>query len=168
MRKLTGFTLIEILIVMLIISIVGGVAMLSISFNPNTRYKTISREIKNLLMLGEEQALLQANVFGLAFTDKTFQFYQYNSEDKKNPWHPINEAPLGVHNIPAGVQITVKVNDKIVEAAKDPQKLKPQLILSTSGEIIPFTILIGKTDGPPRYQVIGHTNGSLESVAIAD
>lgn len=163
-----GFTLIEILIVMLIISIVGGVAMLSISFNQNTHYKNLARQISTLLTLGEEQALLQANVYGLAFTNKTYQFYQFDSENKKAPWHPVTEGPLGPHNIPAGIQITVKVHDKIIALDKKAETIKPQLILSTDGEIIPFTILIGKIDSPPHYQVIGYANGSLESVAIAD
>jgi general secretion pathway protein H len=168
MRKpVAGFTLIEILIVMLIISIVGGVAMLSISVNQNTRYKNLARQITNLLTLGEEQALLQATVYGLAFTDKSFQFYQFDTTSKEHPWKQVDDKVLGLHPLPEGVQITVKVRDKIIPLAKSAADAKPQLIIATSGEIIPFTILIGKIDNPPRFKIIGNANGSIESAAIS-
>jgi general secretion pathway protein H len=171
MRKslaaVAGYTLIEILIVMLIISIVGGVTLLSVSINQNTRFKNLAQEITSLLTLGEEQALLQATVYGLAFTDKSFQFYQFDPTSKEQPWHPLNDKVLGLHNIPDGMQITVKVRDKIIHLVKDSGKLQPQLIISTSGDILPFTILIGKTDNPPRFQITGNANGSIESAAIS-
>lgn len=163
-----GYTLIEILIVMLIISIVGASAVLSISVNQTTRFKNLAHEITNLLTLGEEQALLQAAVYGLAFTDKSFQFYQFDANAKDHPWQPLTDKVLGLHTIPDGVQITVKVRDKIMHLAKNPQApQQPQLIISTSGDIIPFTILIGQTDKPPRFQIIGNANGSIESAAIS-
>jgi type II secretion system protein H len=171
MRKslaaVAGYTLIEVLIVMLIISIVGGVTVLSINTNQNTRYKNLAQEITHLLTLGEEQALVQSAVYGMAFNDKSFQFYQFDPTAKDQPWRPLNDKVLGKHSIPDGVQITVKVRDKIMRLAKDSTQVQPQLIISTSGDIIPFTILIGKTDSPPRFQIIGNANGSIESAAIS-
>jgi general secretion pathway protein H len=163
----SGYTLIEILIVMLIISIVGGVTMLSISINQTTRFKNIANQITRLLTLAEEQALVEANVYGLAFTANSYQFYQFNANSKDQPWQPLTDKVMGLHTIPDGVQITVKVRDKIMQLTKS-QPTQPQLIIATSGDIIPFNILIGKVDQPPRFQVIGHANGSIESAAISD
>ena len=163
-----GFTLIELLIVMVIISVVGGVAMLTISHNQNTRFDNLTKQITSMLSLGEEQAMLQPAVLGLGFTDTTFQFYEYDesktsTQEKTHPWRPLDDPTLGLHHIPDGTQVTVKIRDKVIPTGKD---LAPQLIISTSGDIIPFTILIGKIGSEPAYQIIGAANGSLTSGPI--
>jgi general secretion pathway protein H len=163
-----GFTLIELLIVMVIISIVGGVAMLTISHNQNTRYDNFAKQITNILSLAEEQAMLQPVILGLNFTDTTFQFYEYdeskaNAKEKGSPWQAITTGELGLHHIPDGIQLTLKVRNKVVPIENNQL---PQLIISTSGDIIPFTILIGKAGSEPRYQVVGQANGSLTNGPI--
>jgi general secretion pathway protein H len=167
-EKHRGFTLIELLIVMVIISVVGGVALLSISHNQNTRYDNLAKQITNLLSLAEEEAMLKPVVLGLGFTDTSFQFYEYddskaNAKEKTNPWQPASSNELGLHRIPDDVQLTVKIRNKVIPIGKDQL---PQLIISTSGDIIPFTILIGKPGSEPRYQVVGLANGSLTSGPI--
>ena len=175
-----GFTLIEILIVMLIISIVGGVAMLSISVNQTTRYKNLAQQITALLALGEEQALLQDAVYGLGFSAKAFQYYQFDV-NKTPHWQPLTDKVMGKRTIPDGVQISVQVQGKLLPLLKDETNndsdnvdlnkdafagVKPQIIFATNGDILPFTILIGKTGSLPRYQITGNANGSIESAAL--
>jgi general secretion pathway protein H len=167
-RQYRGFTLIELLIVMVIISVVGGVALLTISHNQNTRYDNLAKQITNMLSLGEEQAMLQPAVLGMGFTDTTFQFYEFDenknsTKEKSKAWRPVETPTLGLHHIPDGVQLTLKIRNKAIPTGKDQL---PQLIISTSGDIIPFTILIGKTDSAPSYQIVGEANGNLTSGPI--
>jgi general secretion pathway protein H len=167
-RSRYGFTLIELLIVMVIISVVGGVAMLTISHNQNTRFDNLAKQITNMLSLGEEQAMLQPVVLGMGFTETTFQFYEFDenknsAKDKSKAWRAVENPTLGLHQIPDGVQVTLKIRNKVIPTGNDQL---PQLIISTSGDIIPFTILIGKTGSEPSYQVVGEANGNLTSGPI--
>jgi general secretion pathway protein H len=70
-NKSAGFTLIEILIVMVIISIVGAASLLSISRNKNSQMENFARQLTNLITLAQQQAMLQPAVIGMTFSDST-------------------------------------------------------------------------------------------------
>lgn len=159
MRNLKGFTLIEILIVMLIVSIVGVTAMLTISRNENTRLKTFANQLANTLIFAQERAMLQPVVLGFSFDDKTTQFYEFNKT-----WIPSSNKTLGRHAIPDGVGIKLLSQDK---DSSPSDEIKPKIIISTSGDITPFIILIGKQGSPPRYEVIGKENGKIYSAPVS-
>lgn len=79
-KKQYGFTLLEILIVMVIMSIVAGFAVMTISYNRNSQVEQIAKQLKNIITLAEEEAILQSTTLGLAFTQHSFQFYQYQEK----------------------------------------------------------------------------------------
>ena len=51
-----GFTLLELLVVLVIISIVASMAMLTIGHNQNKEMETFTKELTQTLTLAEEQA----------------------------------------------------------------------------------------------------------------
>jgi prepilin-type N-terminal cleavage/methylation domain-containing protein len=157
-----GYTLIEILIVILIISIVGVASLLSISSNKNTRLQNFSKELTNLISLAEQQAMLQPAVLGLVFTKDSLQFYRYKEATdatKKSSWEPLdNESVLGKHALPKNISIALIIADKVI-----PPSPTPRLIITASGGLTPFVILIGEKNSPPRFQVIGSDDGSVTS-----
>lgn len=167
-KSVRGFTLIELLIVIVIISIVSGVAVLTISHNQNTRFDAVAKQITNILTLAEEQAMLKPAILGLELTDTTFQFYEYddNATDKQHLWRAVTNKELGLHRIPDGTQLTLKIRDKVIPNEPNNDTPQPHLIISTSGDIIPFTILIGKPGSKPQYHIIGEANGSLSNGPI--
>jgi general secretion pathway protein H len=164
--KQKGFTLVEVLVVMVIISIVGSISLLSLGYNQNARYEKVGEQIKQMLALSSEESLLQASILGLGFSKDNFQVYRYQDQTDKtnNPWRKIADAALGMHHIPKDVQITVKVGGKVIPTMKDDMaESQPQLLIDTAGNIIPFTILIGKAGAKPHYQVQGAADGSVIS-----
>ncbi len=138
---------------MVIISIVGSVAILTISHNQNTRFETLAKQLTNLLTLAEEQAMLQPATLKLDITKNAFQFYQYQdaTATTKATWQAITDTTLGTHPIPSDTQMTLHTTEN----------KSPQIIISTSGDITPFTLFIGKTHEKPRYKVIGEANGTI-------
>ncbi|MDR3478881.1 MAG: type II secretion system protein [Gammaproteobacteria bacterium] len=170
MRKTTGFTLVEILIVMLIISIVGSVAVLTISRNQNSQYTAFAKQLTNYLALAEQQAILQPATLGIAFTEDSFQFYQYqtNSRDKENAWEPLSDPLLGPHRIPKDIHLTLVIEGKTIPSATSAEHTKPYLIISNSGDIPTFVIYIGKQGAHPRYKIVGEPNGSIKSEPVQE
>jgi general secretion pathway protein H len=150
----TGYTLIEILIVIAIISIVAAVATLSIHFNHKKQMESLAHHLVSLILLSEEEAILHPAVLGLAFTSHTYQVYRY--EEKNHSWQPLTNKVFRAETLPDKVQITLTIQDKII-----PANGKPQLIISSSGDLPAFTIDIGDFDETPLYQVNGEENGNV-------
>lgn len=166
-----GYTLIEILIVIVIISIVSTVALLSLGRNKNRRIETLANQLTQMLTLAEEQALLQPAVLGLLINERSFVFltYQASLNSKNMIWVPSDERSLQRHVIPDGIEIRVissnTEDDSQLEApatsAGDNPILKPQVVISPNGDLTPFTISIGKEGEPPRYIIRGEADGSI-------
>lgn len=151
---MSGFTLIEVLIVIVIISIVSGVATLTIHFNHNKQLETFAHTLSNQIILAEEEAILRPAVLGLGFSANTVQFYQYKEKD--HTWQPLNNKLFNAKNIPEKTEITLKIDNKTT-----PADGKPKIIISSSGDIPAFVISIGNPGDKPLYQVIGEANGNV-------
>ncbi len=164
--KYQGYTLIEILIVMIIISIVGTASVMLISRNKNTRLESLAKQITNIISLTEEQAMLQPAVLGFSVSQNSFQVYQYQepTREQENAWLALSDSVLGKHSFPTSIAITVKIQGEAVE----PKKNQPQIIISTNGDITPFVILIGEKGKTPRYQITGEENGTLTQGVVKD
>ncbi len=158
-KRNEGFTLIEILIVITIISIVATTAIITVSHNKNSRLETLAKQIKNIIILAEQESMLRAKTFGLGFTPHTFQFHMYN--EKQRAWQALTDKIYGSHSIADNTTITVKVQKKNI-----PLDGKPKIIISPSGDVTPFVILIGNQEEPPRYQVVGEENGNVKYVLV--
>ncbi len=159
MKRKNGFTLIELLIVMIIISIVAGIAMITIHTNQRKQYETLASQIKNAILLAEQEAMLRPATIGLAFTADRFQFYTFEHDAKmdSDKWVPLDK-PLGSHTIPMNTQIILKIQDKVIPADGE-----PKLILTPGNDVTPFVILIGKKEETPYYEITGKANGEVTS-----
>jgi general secretion pathway protein H len=165
-----GYTLIEILIVMLIISIVGAVSLLTVSANKNSQLETYSRQLTNLITLAEQQAMLQPAVLGLLVEDQTLRFYQFRAAvdvAHKSAWVPVDDPLLHERVIPKNIQVQLTFPGQSV-TDKDKESHEPQLIISTNGDLTPFIIYIGEKKSVPRYQITGSDDGSLINSAVAN
>lgn len=154
-----GFTLIEILIVMVIISIVSTVAVLTISFNQKKQIQTLANQFVNSITLAQEEAMLRPATIGLALTNDTFQFFEFSFDKKK--WLPIHQKSLSLHRIPDTMQISLQMQGENI-----PLNGEPKIIFSESGDISSFIIFIGKKGSSPSYQVIGNANGEVKSEIV--
>lgn len=159
-----GFTLIEILVVLFIISIVTTVALLSISRNESRQLEAFTKEFVQRVTLAEEQAMLQPVVLGLFIEGKSYQFARYQSaqDKKKSLWQPTQDTLLGNYTIPGNIELTVEVGGQKVDMQQD-EKHSPQIVISTNGDITPFTIYVAKTGKSPRYVISGDADGNITS-----
>ncbi len=153
-----GFTLIEILIVMLIISIISSVAVMTISFNPQKKIESAANSLANTITLAAEEAMLRPATLGLALSENSYTFFIYEEpkNEDANPWKPLRGRVFHKHTFPKEAEISLKVQDQTV-----PLNGHPQIIIAESGDFTPFTITIKKTGDKPSYQIHGNTNGEV-------
>ncbi len=153
-----GFTLIEILIVLVIISIITTVALLTMGRNENKQLEAFTKDLGQIVSLAEEQAMLQTSTLGLSLNEHSFYFNSYELLKDKQiaTWIPLDDRILGKHVIPKEIEVKLDIGGHDEKLAH-----LPQVIISTSGDITPFTIYVGKKGQKPRYALIGEANGSI-------
>jgi general secretion pathway protein H len=164
-HKIQGMTLIEILVVMVIISIVSGAALLTISRNQNEPLRLLTLQLTHAFTLAEEQAIVQSTVLGFALSSHTLQFYQYQEKTPHhdNCWKALTDLNLGKKRIAEDIKITLKTPDATIKSIQNIMQTEPPLLFYASGDMTPFIMLIGKKNQKPRYQIIGTAGGEIRS-----
>lgn len=164
-KSTSGFTLIELLIVIVIISIVSSVAVLNLGVNKNKQLETFTNQFTNTLKLAEQEAMLRPATLRLVINKNSYQFYEYRPQANPDasPWHTLTDSTLGLHHIPKDFQMTVKIAG---QHDNDEEQQQPPLIFSTSGDLTPFTIYVGRKDASPRFKIIGSGNGNIRNEMI--
>ena len=175
-KRVLGFTLMEILIVLLIGSIVTAVAMLTISRNQQKDIETFTKELAQLVQLAQEQALMQPEVLGLYFSQNYFQFSRLQTSIpasqqqaaalfQQNKWVPLTDSVFKARDIPSNIQMTVNVGQGPI-SLEEATKQTPQIIFSVNGEVTPFTIYVGKKDEKPLYVITGDQDGEVKTQEV--
>jgi general secretion pathway protein H len=120
-----GFTLIEILVVVVIIGIISAAVLLSV--NLTGRDRELERESDRLLSLvnyAREQAELQTREYGLIFHDDGYQFVAYDV--RRGVWREIYEdEALRLRKLPDGLDFKLIVESRPVVLVATPEARKP-------------------------------------------
>lgn len=152
-RHNRGFTLIEILIVLVIIGITFGFALIAFGdFGENRRILFSVEQLANTLRLAQQQAILETSTLGLRIDNASYQVLQLNNA----LWKPISEK--GVFKMtyfPQDTHITLKTNHATPPGT-------PAIIISASGDMTPFTLSFGSKQDPNLASLIGKRNGVLQ------
>jgi general secretion pathway protein H len=130
--RAAGFTLIEILVVVLIIGIISAGVLLSV--NLTGRDRELERESDRLLSLvnyAREQAELQTREYGVIFHDDGYQFVAYDT--RRGAWREVyGDDALRLRKLPDGLDFTLVVDARPVvlvptgEAQPDSSSNKPK------------------------------------------
>lgn len=161
-----GYTLIEVLIVIFIISIVTSVTLLTISRNENRDIETFAKELTQMVALAEEQAMLEPNVLGISLAQNNVQFSSLSKEKNKSVWLPLTDHVLKRFAVPGNIQISLQVAGSTVELNSGTQSL-PQIIFSTNGDVTPFIMYVGKKGKKPRFAITADADGNVSSTALS-
>lgn len=160
-RRQAGYTLIEILVVIFIISIATTVTLLTIGKNENREIETFTKELTQMVSLAEEQAMLQPRILGITLNANTIQFASYdkNKETQKSTWLPLSDHVLNHYAIPDNIQVSLQG----VASQQD----TPQIIFSTNGDVTPFVLFVGKKGKKPMYAISADADGNVGYTEIS-
>ena len=153
MRSPKGFTLVEILIVLVIIGITFGFALLAFGdFGENRKILFSAEQLVNTLRLAQQQAILETSTLGLRIDNNGYQILQLQNN---NQWKPIsNKGVFKMTRFPQGTRITLKTNTRTPPGA-------PSIIITPSGAMTPFTLNFGNNPKNNLAILKGKNNGNL-------
>lgn len=147
-----GFTLVEVLVVVLIIGLLFGVAILAI--NPGNRDARLEKEatrLWRLMLLAAEESLLQAREIGVHVADSGYAFYTLQDGE----WQiVVGDKRLREREFPDFVRPEVEIEGLRIVLDESPSEAKPQIMMLSSGEMIPdFAILIRDRETDRTYRL---------------
>ena len=144
-----GFTLVEILIVVVIIGIVTVGALISFGFLGGDRQLSDETErVRALMSYVQEQAELQTREYGIYLPNNaSYQFVAFDNRTQR--WNKVPEDDaLRLRKLPPGIDLKLKVEARDVVIAKRPDAsdLTPHIMIFSNGDLTPFELTIKRAD----------------------
>lgn len=180
-EKQRGFTLFELLIVVVIIAILFTYTTLAIrSDSPQELIKEEAHRMERLIQLALEESILRGEEYAMEIDQGGYRFLRF-TEDQ---WRPLNEDKiLRERELPHDIELEMRLEDteivinpasdlmseNIIELDDDAEenektKISPQIYLLSSGEITPeFDIRFYILGVETSYFVKGFFDGSLKT-----
>ncbi len=156
-RHVLGFTLIELLVVLVLISVLITLAVGAVG--GGGQQARVEQEVKRLdalLRLAGEEAVLQGQELGIAFTPEGYRFLLHDGEQ----WQEMAGDELyRAHTLPNGVNLELFIEDLPVALKSDAgepdeeEAAKAQVVVYSSGERTPFVVIIASEDESVRYRL---------------
>jgi len=131
-----GFTLIEIMVVMLIV----GVMIAAVSVTLRRDYQDLvddeMKRFQTLVSLVRDESVFQARSLAIGFEKDSYVF-MVNADNAK--WQPLDDVKLRRYKLPKNLEIDV-LRDGLPMKYMEKKTDKPQVFLFSTGEVTPFEV----------------------------
>ena len=135
----SGFTLIEILVVLIIVGLLASLAVFNMAGSSQQRELEANvRELYLLMQTASEQAVLNNLELGLLLEDDGYRFVAF--QDESGEWKPSGERMFSKRTLPEWLTLTEYVESDAPRLATAEDKLRPNVVFFSSGETTPFEI----------------------------
>lgn len=150
--KPKGFSLIEILVVLLIVGITMGFAMMAFGDFGETRRITVTAEqFIQYVKLAQQQAILETRTLGIAFNNNSYQVLHLSQQGN---WSPMGDKHI-FHRQQFPKELSYRFRNTIIKHRT------PQIIINASGDMTAFTLDFGTNKQTVIATISGASNGAI-------
>jgi general secretion pathway protein H len=166
-RFVAGFTLLEIMVVLVLIGIITSFAVLSIGGGPGERLANEAQRLAALVELHQQEAILNGEPRGVRFNRAGYAILSLGEDGQ---WHPPAATDALIrYQLPVDILLELWIESRPAELVTAGQP--PQVLLQTSGEATEFAVILSLTGegqpDAPRYRVTGDPLGRLTMNAVS-
>jgi general secretion pathway protein H len=147
-RLATGFSLLEILVVIVIVSIVLSFAVLSLDTEPDELDNETQR-LTALMKLAAEEAVMNSREYQVLFGEKDYSFQMFTN----GQWHDSTDDIFRPRRLPDGFSLSITIENQPVLLEKDPDEKSRRnavILFLSSNEATPFELSITSPSGLQR------------------
>lgn len=159
-RDSRGFTLLEIMAVMVIIGIV--LTFMTLSTGGDSRAEQMQREARRLMALldlASDEAVMRSEQLALRVGETDYEFMILEG----NKWVPLtDDRPLRPRQLPKGIELRLELEDNPPPGLSAEDDEQPQVFLLSSGEMTPFVLTLSAPESEQRYHIKASLLGRLE------
>jgi general secretion pathway protein H len=135
-----GFTLLEILVVIVIVGILTGTVIFSFTgADAEQRLKGAAHNLAARVELARQHALQRNREWGIYIERDSSRFAEFDQESGK--WVVRENRPFAQSSLPDAVELRLKT-EGVGELPFADGKDLPQIVVFSSGEVTPFTIYL--------------------------
>ena len=167
-HRASGFTLLEVLVVIVIIGIITSMAVISVNVLGGDH--EMDQEAARLgAVLGQvrEDAMMQGQDVGFRVDASGYDFLRYDSRNDR--WLPVTDDPLlRERSLPAGLVTSLVLESREVQLKPRKQEdapdapLSPQVVVQASGDLVPFEIVFRREGTEEVRRVTGAVDGTIQ------
>ncbi|TLX57664.1 type II secretion system protein GspH [Stutzerimonas nosocomialis] len=162
-RRAAGFTLIELMVVLVILGTLISLAVLSTGSASSAReLRDEAQRIAAVIGLLADEAVLDSREYGLLIDDEGYRVLRY--DDAQGRW--VDDGARGTHRLPSWARLDLALDgtplrllapvrqggdraglsrDEDEEQRKrEAARLQPQLLILSSGELSPFSLRVSE------------------------
>jgi general secretion pathway protein H len=142
-----GFSLIELLIVIVILAIAASFTVLAFGDFGRTRdLQTVTQHIKNRFQLAEDEALLRPAILSADISDHKIEFSRYNPTSHR--WLALTNDPA-LQTLALGRHIQLNLNTPA------------RIVFKPNGQMTPFQLNVSASGAQKQYRLTGAVDGHL-------
>lgn len=156
-KRANGFTLIEVMIVVVIVAILMGAVAMSIPRDINDLMKEQANRFQAVLSLSKDEAIMQSRELALGFTESGYTFFEFNG----NAWVVKSDGPFKARRLPSNILsqlylegVSISLDERV--------EVKPQVFILSSGEMTPFTYELQFPEQDRRIKITANAIGDIE------
>lgn len=143
-----GFSLLEMLLVLVILGVLYGIASVSLSAVKANPIEQAANEFNAVLRLAQNEAVVSSRVLGMVIDQKGYEFFEQTApkqwqmirltKQERYEFDPIIKVQLYLDEIPVILPEYVEPSelDKLFNNEESPRQ--PQIVFLPTGEMTPF------------------------------
>ncbi len=175
--KNNGFTLIEILVVVVIVATIVGTVVLSMGLVGDDReLETERNRIASLIEVAQDEAMMQGREFGIEFMQSSYRFVEFDPFTFQ--WSEVpGDEMFRLRALPEEMEFDLYLEGQRISLELDPQEFsdpeeddtsaqlgeyEPHLFVFSSGQATPFELRIRRDINDQELVMRGDIFGDIE------
>ncbi len=163
--KSSGFTLIEMLVVVLIIGMMAAVVVLSVGVTGRDQeLEKESDRVFSLLGYVREQAELQTREFGLLCGEHGYEFLTY--DPRRAMWVSADaDDAMRTRKLPQGLdlKLVIEGRDVVLRRPADAKDKTPHVMIFSNGDLTSFQLTLEREGGLRSVTLVSDDTGKIEA-----